>query len=131
MAEKKPHKKRKHGKLGERSSFRELLALYTQLADLKRESEELNHAGKRTEERLADIEVHLNLLARLLTTLCIEKMGFRAGALRQLVLRIEKEALRDSQIMELESLYKLSGEIPKKAKHDPAKSKKDPWDQIS
>lgn len=131
MPRKKGSKKRKQRKGPGESSLRAILSLYTKLADLKRDADQLNDAGRRTEERLADIEVHINLLARLLTTLCIEKMGFRAGALRRLVLRIEKEALRDSQIMELESLYKLSGEVPKKTKPTSAKPKSDPWDQIS
>jgi len=131
MAKGKKSKKRKQRNVEAGSSFKALLALYAKLADLKRDSEQLNDAGKKTEERLADIEVHINLLARLLTTLCIEKMGVRAGALRRLVQRIEKEALRDSQIMELESLYKLSGEVPKKVKAIPLKPKSDPWEQIS
>ena len=87
--------------------------------------------GERVEDRLTDIEVHVNILARLLTTLCIEKFGIRLGALKRLVRRVEKEAVRDSQIMELESLYKLSHGNSKKIPSTSAKPKEDPWDQIS
>ncbi len=77
------------------------------------------------------MEVHVNILARLLTTLCIEKLGIRLGALRRLVRRVEREAVRDSQIMELESLYKLSHGNLKKTPSASTKPKDDPWEQIS
>jgi hypothetical protein len=107
----------------------------------KSRSKKKNPAGKKAAHslkevlsfyvKLANLEVHMNLLARLLTTLCIEKFGIRAGALKRLVRRIESEAVRDSQILELESLYKRSGEASKKAPTASSKPKDDPWDQIS
>ena len=112
-------------------SLREVLSLYTQLANLKKEMAKSAELGEREDDRLTDLEVHVNLLARLLTTLCIEKMGIGVGALKRLVRRVEKEALRDSQIMELESLYNLAHGHPKKSSSTPAKAKDDPWDQIS
>ena len=87
--------------------------------------------GERADDRLTDMEIHVNILARLLTTLCIEKLGIRIGALKRLVRRVEKEAMRDSQIMELESLYKLSHGNLKKTPSANAKPKGDPWEQIS
>lgn len=112
-------------------SLKEVLSLYTKLADLKKEVAQAAEIGEREDDRLTNLEVHVNLLARLLTTLCIEKLGIRVGALKRLVRRIEKEALRDSQIMELESLYNLSHGHPKRAASPPAKAKDDPWEQIS
>ncbi|MFA5168651.1 MAG: hypothetical protein WC530_08990 [Candidatus Omnitrophota bacterium] len=109
----------------------EFLPLYAQLAGLKKEIGKVAEDRERADSRLADIEVHINILARLLTTLCIENLGIRIGALRRLVRRVEKEAVRDSQIMELESLYKLSHENLKKASSANIKHKGDPWEQIS
>ncbi|MBI4711587.1 MAG: hypothetical protein HY767_03900 [Candidatus Omnitrophica bacterium] len=111
--------------------FKEVLSLYVKLADLKKEMAKAAEGGARAEDRLTSIEIHVNILARLLTTLCIEKLGMRLGALKRLVRRVEKEAVRDSQIMELESLYKLSHGNVKKAPPVDAKPKDDPWEQIS
>lgn len=114
-----------------KGAFKEVLSLYAQLADLKKEMGKIAGDGERMEERLTDIEIHVNILARLLTTLCIEKFGMRVGALRRLVRRVEKEAVRDSQIMELESLYKLSHGNSKKPSQPHLRPKGDPWEQIS
>ncbi len=112
-------------------SLKDVLSLYAKVADLKREMAQTEEGGERAVDRLTDLEVHVNLLARLLTTLCLEKLGIRADALKRLVRRVEKEALRDSQIMELESLYKLSNGNPKKASPSRSKPRDDPWEQIS
>jgi hypothetical protein len=95
-------------------SLKEFLSLYAKIADLKKEMAQAEEGGERAVDRLTDLEVHVNLLARLLTTLCLEKWGIKADALKRLVRRVEKEAVRDSQIMELESLYKLSHGAPPK-----------------
>lgn len=112
-------------------TFKEVLSLYAKLADLKKEVVRAAEGGERADDRLTSIEVHVNILARLLTTLCIEKLGIRLGALRRLVRRVEKEAVRDSQIMELESLYKLSHGNSKKTPSVNTRPKDDPWEQIS
>ncbi len=112
-------------------SFKEVLSLYAKIADLKKEMAQAEEGGERAVDRLTDLEVHVNLLARLLTTLCLEKWGIKADALKRLVRRVEKEALRDSQIMELESLYKLSNGSPKKSSPMRSKTRDDPWEQIS
>ena len=131
MAKRKRSKKTKSAGKKTGGSLKEVLSLYTKLSDLKKEVAQANEIGNREDDRLTDLEVHVNLLARLLTTLCIEKLGIRVGALRRLVRRVEKEALRDSQIVELESLYNLPHGHAKKTPSAPAKSKDDPWEQIS
>ncbi|MDD5226351.1 MAG: hypothetical protein PHV97_04095 [Candidatus Omnitrophica bacterium] len=131
MAKRKHSKKQKSTGKKIAGSFKEVLSLYAKLADLKKEMGEVAEGGERADDRLTSLEVHVNILARLLTTLCIEKLGIRMGALRRLVRRVEKEAVRDSQIMELESLYKLSHGNSKKAPSASPKSKGDPWEQIS
>ena len=131
MAKRKRVQKEKSDGKKAGASLKELLSLYAKLADLKKEVARGAEMGEREDDRLTDLEVHVSLLARLLTTLCIEKMGIPIGALRRLVRRVEKEALRDSQIMELESLYKLSNAHSKKTPSAPAKAKDDPWEQIS
>jgi hypothetical protein len=131
MAKRK--RSRKSGSAGEKGGggFKDILSLYAKLADLKKEVAKATKSGGETENRLTSMEIHLNILARLLTTLCIEKLGIRLGALRRLVRRVEREAVRDSQIMELESLYKLSHGNSKKTPLANTKPKDDPWEQIS
>lgn len=125
-------KRAKHSKAANStSSFKDALFFYSRLAEFKKDIDHIKTINPKIEKRLADMEIHLNLLTRLLTTLCVEKFGIRASVLRNLVRRIEKEAVRDSQIQELESLYHLSNEILKKNASAPPKSKGDPWDQIS
>ncbi len=131
MAKRKHSKKRKLASKRAGGTLKEVLSLYTKLADLKKEMGKVAEGGERAEDRLTGIEVHVNILARLLTTLCIENLGIRLGALKRLVRRVEKEAVRDSQIMELESLYKLSHGNFKKAPPANVKPKDDPWEQIS
>ncbi len=131
MPKRRHSKRAKHANPKAEVSLKEILSLSAKLADLRKDMTKAAELGGLTEERLTDLEVHMNLLARLLTTLCIEKLGIRVGALKRLVRRIEKEAVRDSQIMELESLYKLSEGIAKKMPQAHIKPKGDPWDQIS
>ena len=129
----KRKRSRKFGSVSKKAggAFKEVLSLYAKLADLKKEMGKVEEGGERADDRLTSLEIHVNILARLLTTLCIEKLGIRIGALKRLVRRVEKEAVRDSQIMELESLYKLSHGNFKKSPSANAKPKGDPWDQIS
>ena len=130
MANRKRNKAKTDGKVSGKE-MKDVLSLYAKLADLKKEMAKAKEGGERSEDRLADLEIHVNLLARLLTTLCLEKLGIRAESLKRLVRRVEKEALRDSQIMELESLYKLSNGNPRKAPPARSKTRDDPWEQIS
>lgn len=118
------------------SILKNALSLHDELAALKKDAKKLSGENKTLQERVQDIEIHVNLLTRLLTTLCIEKFGMRVGVLKRLIKRIEKEAIRDSQILHLESLYNLSpGNVADEKKSDtpppapPAKS--DPWEDIS
>ena len=129
MEKKKAKNHKKAGKA--KGKLQDVLSFYSEVARLKKDVIDAKTAGRENDERLANLEIHMNLFARLLTTLCIEKFGIRAGALKRLVRRIENEAVRDSQIMELESLYKLSGGISKKTPPSSSKPQNDPWDQIS
>ncbi len=131
MAKRRRSKKTKPAGKKAGGAFKEVLSLYAKLADLRKEMGKVAESGKQADDRLTSLEIHVNILARLLTTLCIEKFGIRIGVLRRLVRRVEKEAVRDSQIMELESLYKLSHGSFKKAPSANAKPKDDPWEQIS
>ncbi|MBU9889662.1 MAG: hypothetical protein KTQ49_07330 [Candidatus Omnitrophica bacterium] len=109
---------------------KDVLAFYSELAAIKKELRMTGEAQTNSQKRLLDIEIHLNLLTRLLTTLCIEKFGMKVLTFKRLIRRIEKEASRDSQILELESLYSLTDPGVKKTS-GPHKRKEDPWDQIS
>ena len=62
-----------------------------------------------TNERLQDLEIYANIISRLITTICIEKLGIKLGVLKRLLRRIEKETIADSQINYLEELYRMEG----------------------
>ena len=102
-----------------------------EIAHLKKTVEKLSESSKQLEERTQDLEIHVNLLTRLLTTIWVEKFGMRIGVLKRLIKRIESEAIRDSQIMHLESLYKLPHQPEKKGSGHHPPSKNDPWEEIS
>ena len=93
--------------------------------------EKMTSSYAKSEDHAQDLEIHLNLLTRLLTTLCVEKFGMRIGVLKRIIKRIEREAIRDSQIDHLESLYKLSSTIGKKRQAPYSSPHDDPWDDIS
>ncbi len=131
MSKQKRSKKTKPAGKRTEGSLKEILSLYVKLADLQKEIGKVAEGGVLVEDRLTNLEIHVNILARLLTTLCVEKLGIRIGALRHLIRRVEKEAVRDSQIMELESLYHLSHGNLKRAPSANAKPKDDPWEKIS
>lgn len=62
-----------------------------------------------TNERLQDLEIYANIVSRLLTMICVEKLGIKQTVLRRLLKRIEKETIADSQVHYLEDLYRLEG----------------------
>ena len=97
---------------------------------LKKHVDKLWEHSQDASERLQDIEVHVNLLTRLVTALCVEKLGMRLGVLKRLVKKIEKEAIRDSQIHHLESLYNLPHH-PHKKSHPPKGESEHRWEDIS
>ena len=109
----------------------EALSLYSEAARLRDDLHVLEDKNAELEQRLHDTEVNLSLIIRLLTTLCIEKFGMRVGVLKRLIKKAEQDAIRDSQIMELESLYKMPQQPKKKKKARRKKAKEDPWDEIT
>ncbi len=127
MKKKKTNKK----KTSDISAAAGSLTFHTDLAHIKKQAQKLTDQLVKSDERIQDLEIHVNLLTRLLTTLCVEKFGMRIGVLKRLIKRIEKEAIRDSQISHLEALYKLSDSIDKKSPGSGSGDKKDPWEDIS
>ncbi|MBI4115559.1 MAG: hypothetical protein HY447_03180 [Candidatus Omnitrophica bacterium] len=97
---------------------------------LKKHLDKLWERAQDASERLQDIEVHLNLLTRLLTALCVERLGMRIGVLKRMIKKIEKEAIRDSQIHHLEKLYNLH-HVPSKKSNPPKGESEDRWEDIS
>ena len=108
-----------------------VLSYHNEVLNLKKTVQRLQEILEKTVEKQQDLEIHVNLLTRLLTTLCIEKFGMRIGVLKRLIKRIEKEAIRDSQILHLEELYKLPPRSDKKGPPPQPPSKNDPWEDIS
>ena len=134
MAKKPEPKKKSKGKSvkgAAEAAGQDALSFYAEVAQLKRRLEEVMETAGDLASRLEDAEIHNNLLTRFITTICIEKIGMRIGVLKRLLKRVETEAVRDSQIHQLESLYNLPAPAAKKTsppKHPP---KKDPWEDIS
>ncbi len=124
-------KKKSKKKVSDISSAANSLTFHTDLAHIKKQIQKQTEQLAKTDERIQDLEIHVNLLTRLLTTLCVEKFGMRIGVLKRLIKRIEKEAIRDSQISHLEALYKLSDTQDKKSSGPSSGDKKDPWEDIS
>ena len=96
---------------------------------IKKHVDKLWEHSQDASDRLQDIEVHLNLLTRLLTAICVEKLGMRLGVLKRMIKRIEKEVIRDSQIVHLENLYKLPHTFSEF--HPPKGHSEDHWEDIS
>ncbi len=107
------------------------LDYHTEVHQLKKSMQKLWDLLAQNDERIQDLEVHVNLITRLITTLCVEKFGMRIGVLKRLIKRIEKEAIRDSQILHLEELYKMPARADKKNPTPQPPSKNDPWEEIS
>jgi len=129
----KKRPKRKRGKKLSHKGVRQKtnLSLYAKVGHSAKEIEKLMHHVVRLQDRLEDVEIHVNLITRLISTLCVEKLGMRIGVLKRLLKRVEKEAIRDSQIVHLESIYNLP-HSPKKKSHLMKKpTRRDPWDEIS
>jgi len=109
------------------------LPVYTEIAKLKKAVLELGQEKETLHTRTQELEIHMSLMIRLLTTLCIEKFGMRVGVLKRLIKKAEEEAIRDSQIIQLESWFHMSPK-PKKDKPQnppPPEAPGDPWENIS
>ncbi len=71
-------------------------------------------------ERLQELEIYMNIVSRLLTTVCIDKIGIKMGNLKLMLKKIQDEAIADSQVSYLEELYRLDeskGERENKRSH--------------
>lgn len=108
------------------------LPVYTEIAKLKKTIQDLGKDKEVLEARTQELEIHVGLMIRLLTTLCIEKFGMRVGVLKRLIKQAEQEAIRDSQIVQLENWFQLNPK-PKKDKpqNPPPETPGDPWENIS
>ena len=106
-------------------------ALGHEVEYLKKHLDKLWEHAQDASERLQDIEVHTNLLTRLLTAICVEKLGMRIGVLKRMIKKIEKEAIQETQIHHLESIYKLPPHHPTKKPHPPKGEGEHRWEDIS
>ena len=117
-----------------KSSSDNPLPVYTEIAKLKKVILDLGKDKESLETRTQELEIHMSLMIRLLTTLCIEKFGMRVGVLKRLIKQAEEEAVRDSQIIQLENWFQMSPK-PKKGKPQnppqPPETPGDPWENIS
>ena len=74
---------------------------------VKQHLKKLWDAHNQQEERINDSEIQVNLLTRLMTTICLERLGIRLSEFRKLIRRTEKELADDSEIAQLEGLFAL------------------------
>jgi hypothetical protein len=131
MKRKKTSRTSKKAKRSLLQSAEQSFELVSELIKLKKQVHEIGSHQGDADDRLQDIEIHINLITRLLTTLCVEKFGMRIGVLKRMIKRIEKETIRDSQILHLEEIYKLPPKSEKKSPPPSPHSKNDPWEEIS
>ncbi len=116
------------------SSAENPLPVYTEIAKLKKAMQDLGKEKETLEVRTQELEIHMSLMIRLLTTLCIEKFGMRVGVLKRLIKQAEEEAIRDSQIIQLENWFQMSPKPKKEKSPNPSASPEtpgDPWENIS
>ena len=108
------------------------LPVYTEIAKLKKTILDLGKEKEAIETRTQELEIHMSLMIRLLTTLCIEKFGMRVGVLKRLIKQAEEEAIRDSQIIQLENWFQMNPKSKKdKPQTPPPETPGDPWENIS
>lgn len=96
--------------------FRQARELHHQLDYIRKHVDKLWEQTTTTNERLQDLEIQVNLISRLITLLCIEKLGMKLRLFRRLVRRVEKETIADLQIHHLEELYRLEPKRPSRDK---------------
>ena len=83
---------------------------------IKQHLKKLWEAHNQQEERVNDSEIQVNLLTRLMTTICLERLGIRLSEFRKLIRRTEKELADDSEIAHLEGLFALDAKKDAKGK---------------
>lgn len=89
---------------------------------LKKHVDKLWADANDAKKRLHDLEIHADLMERLVVALALQKMGMRLSELRHLIRVVEKEAIADSEVVQLEQLFNMPA---KKSKDiNPARSKK-------
>ncbi len=116
------------------SSSENPLPVYTEIAKLKKVIFDLGKDKESLETRTQELEIHMSLMIRLLTTLCIEKFGMRVGVLKRLIKQAEEEAIRDSQIIQLENWFQMQPRAKKDKPQNPPQPPEtpgDPWENIS
>ncbi len=89
---------------------KESRSIHEGISYLKKHLDKLWEHVAETNERLIDLEVQSNLMTRLITTICVERLKMHSDMLTKLIRKIEKEAIEDSQIMHLEHLFSLDHE---------------------
>ena len=121
--------------LKQKKSSENPLPVYTEISKLKKVILELGKDKETFEARTQELEIHMSLMIRLLTTLCIEKFGMRVGVLKRLIKQAEEEAVRDSQIIQLENWFQMSPkgkkDKPQNPPPAPPETPGDPWENIS
>jgi len=99
---------------------KELKAFQDDLGYHRKHLDKLWEQATEARERLQDLEIQVNLVTRLLTTVCLEVLKIPPRAFRGMIRQIEKEAERDSQVVHLEELFRLES---KKKESDEDKKK--------
>jgi hypothetical protein len=93
---------------------------------MKQHLNKLWEAHNQQEERMNDSEIQVNLLTRLMTTICLERLGVRLSEFRKLIRRTEKELADDSEIAHLDGLFALDTKETKGKKSAGGKAEKPP-----
>ena len=83
---------------------------------IKKHVDKLWEFATEASERIYDLEVHADLMQRLIVALAMEKIGTDLNELRRLIRQAEKEAIADSEVFQLEELFKMPAKKPTHSK---------------
>lgn len=83
------------------------------LTYIRKHLDKLWEYATEAKDRLQDLEIQVNLITRLLTTLSLDVLKVKPKALRRMIKKVEEEAIADSQVMHLEELFRLESDEKK------------------
>ena len=115
-------KAKKESRHSSEEFWRKDKALHDALEYNKKHVDKLWEYATEARERLQDLEIQVNLITRLLTTLCLDVLHIKPKMLRRLIKKVEEEAVADSEVMHLEELFKLESQRKDEGANPPPKN---------
>jgi len=119
---KKTRSRTKDSRYTSEEFWRKDKALHEALEYNKKHVDKLWEYATEARERLQDLEIQVNLITRLVTTLCLDVLHIKPKMLRRLIKKVEEEAVADSEVMHLEELFKLEPKRKDEGANPPPKN---------